>query len=749
MHFPFARYFWFLMDLETAALRSSLSRKKSNNDPFFLFFILLLFFSFPLEGKEGILQKEGQEEITVDLREPVYRDGVLSTDQGGVISAPQIRIQARQLRYTRKGSGLDFIWTIEGEGDLMVEFGEYLFVGEKLCYDFQAREGVISHGKTAVPPWFFGGETLELRKDGSYLIYNGYVTTSEKDQPDWGIYSNLVEVDKEHRLKARQVYFKAFRYTVLWIPALRIDLDSILDHPIRYRFRWGGRQGPRFGLTYEVFSSEQWKTFLRFDYRLTRGPGGGIETHYHSLDGKTEFQSINYLAKDSSILHRSEKGRYRFQGKFKKGMDQDKTHLLLTYEKISDKDLPSNYRDRDFDFNPSERTQFLLKREEKEWIGSLYARVRINNFQTIKQELPTLEVNFKPFVLGKTGMIVENRANASYLNKEYSKNLLHVRNYSSSRFEYFPTFYRPIAMGRFCTLTPNIGIVSILYGDSPKKEAQWLLLGRGGIDIRTPLYAYYGSFKHVMEPYIRYRYCSSPTSSPHQHDIFDISDGWTGINALSFGIPHALYAKQEDGCSECLLSADVYSNVFFDTDKIPRAVPRLYGKLSFFSLPTLKQSLAMGWNLEHNQVDLFNWRTEWTLNADFAIAAEYRHRGPYWWRKVDHDNFFVDMFHDERRLRHSSLSDQRETLLLHFFYRFHPNWSCELVSRQGWNRRREPSYLEFEFEVLTTIQTAWHVRFSYQHQENEDRVAVFLNVGQLRSPSFFGASKCSGLDGGN
>jgi hypothetical protein len=31
--------------------------------------------------------------------------------------------------------------------------------------------------------------------------------------------------------------------------------------------------------------------------------------------------------------------------------------------------------------------------------------------------------------------------------------------------------------------------------------------------------------------------------------------------------------------------------------------------------------------------------------------------------------------------------------------------------------------------VLTTIQTAWHVRFSFQHQENDTRFATYLNVG--------------------
>lgn len=702
----------------------------------FLLFIFVSFFHLPIAAEEfdKLLEKRPAEGITVDLREPLYTDGVLSTEKGGIIKASQIRIQATHLRYTRKTIDQKLVWTIEGEGDLIVEFGDYVFVGEKLFYDFQTQGGVIEYGKTAVEPWFFGGERLELKPDGSYIIYNGYVTTSENYEPDWGIYSNVVQVEDEKYFRAQKVQFKINHYTVLWIPSLRANLDTIFDNPIRYRFRWGGRQGPRFGLTYEIFSWEHWKTFVRFDYRLTRGPGGGIETVYHSEDRKTEFKSINYIAKDSSILHPHEKARYRFEGAFSKVMHDDKTSILLTYDKISDKDMPSSYYDRDFDFDTAERTQLRISRQEEEWIGSIYTRVRINSFQTVKQELPSVEVNFKPFPVRKTGAIFENFASASYLNFEYSKYLLHVRNYSSSRFQYFPTLYRPIVMGRFCTLTPEIGMINVFYGDNPRGDSQWLTQGKAGLDLQTQLYRYYGNVKHVIEPYAKYCYYTSPTSSPCKHYIFDISDGWTRLNYLTFGVNNVFYAKQSNACITRLVSADLYSFAFFDTNKIGQTVPRVYGKLTFFSRPTMKHIIDTGWNLEHSQFDYFNFRTEWTVSADFAIAAEFRQRGPYWWRKVDRENFFLDTFRSERQLKHSLLSDRVNTLLVHFFYRLHPNWACEFTGRHGWDRRKEPSYTEFEFDVLTTIQTAWHVRFSYQHQENDDRVAVYLTVGLRRPP---------------
>lgn len=699
-----------------------------------LFIITLLFFcAMSCQAQEAAQEctEDFAENVTVDLREPFYSDGVLSTDKGGVITAPQLRVQALKINYIRKKIDDVPVLTVEAEDQLIIEFGEYTFTGKKLFYDFQKKEGIIYEGRTSVEPWFFGGEKVELRPDGSYLIYNGYFTTSERDQPDWGIYSSNILIEDKKYVTASDIKMRLYDYPILWIPNLRLNLDTIFDSPIRYRFKWGGRQGPRFGVTYQIFSWERWKTYLRFDYRITRGPGGGIEFYYLSEDHKTEFQSVNYVSKDSSLIHLHEKMRYRFEGYFHTTWNYDKTDLLITYDKLSDIDMPQSYDDRDFDFETSERTQLLLRHQEENWISRFYTRVRVNSFQTVKQELPTFSTSFKPFAIGKTGILFENWASASYLDYKYSDNFVHSRDYSSTRFEYQPMLYRPFLAGPV-TLTPQIGAVGIIYGNSPRHKKEWLGLGFAGLDINTQLHRYYGDHKHVVSPYINYRYYSTPTSSPHQHFIFDISDGWAHLNELTFGVTNALYEKNSPCCIHRTFFSNIYIHSFFDIHTFRATIPRMYGHFVWSVNPMLKYTIDTAWDFEHDQLDHFNLRSEWTLSRDFAIAAEYRHRSSWSWRKVDPENFFLEAFHDEDRLRHSSVSDRRDTLLTHFYYRFRPNWAAEFVSRQGWNRRHEPKYFEFEINFFTTIQTAWHLQFSYQHQESEDRVAVYLNVGLKR-----------------
>ena len=43
--------------------------------------------------------------VEVQLEEPIYSDGTLKTSQGGIITAPEIRIQAKQIQYTHKEEG--------------------------------------------------------------------------------------------------------------------------------------------------------------------------------------------------------------------------------------------------------------------------------------------------------------------------------------------------------------------------------------------------------------------------------------------------------------------------------------------------------------------------------------------------------------------------------------------------------------------------------------------------------------------
>lgn len=690
-------------------------------------------FGDPLDDLKNI-NNIFEKGIKVDLRCPVYSEGILSTEQGGVITGPDLRIQARHIIYTRKMDKTSPIYSIEAEGDVALEFGDYFFVGERLEYDFLSKTGVIYEARSAVEPWYFGGKAIELCADGSFIIYEGFVTTSENYQTEWQVTAEEARLQKNNLFDAKNVQFRFVQLPLFWLPAFKANLDYIFDSPIRYNISWGGRQHTRLEMQYEIFSWRRIKNFLRLDYRIKRGLGGGFYTLYSSEDHKENFEMINYIARDSSVDKPKERTRYRFQGVYSNLWDNDRTSVDLSWDKLSDRDMATDYDDRRLDIETAGRTQLQVRRQQDDhWIANFFTRARVNTFQTLKQELPSLEVTLKPIKIGSTGIISENLWRFSYLDFQYAKHSKHVHDFNSTRFEFYHKFYRSYRAGIF-TATPEIGGLAIYYGSNPHADDHWVTLGIASLDVNTQLRRNYGNFRHVVKPFVKYQYYTKPGVRPNKHYIFDIEDGWFRLNMLTFGVDNSFYYRGEDTVYR-LLHLELFANAFINTHTIKATVPVIYSRMTWNSFPTLRHIFCVAWDTERNELYHFNFRNEWTISPDAAFSLEWRHRDAFDWRKADHTNFILDSFRSEEELHHSQLSDKRDTLLLHLFYRWHPNWAVEFESRHGWNRRHEPNYSEYEVDILATIQTALNIKLSYQRKEydrNDNRVALYFNVGLPR-----------------
>lgn len=700
-----------------------------------ILFLLLTsqLFSDPLDDLKN-LNQIFEKGIKVDLRSPLYCEGVLSTTEGGVITGPGLRIQAHTIIYTRKMDPVSPVYSIHAEGDVALEFGSYFFVGKRLDYDFLTKTGVIYEARSAMEPWYFGGSAIELCADGSYVLYDGFITTSENYNTEWQVSAEKARLQKDNLFDAKNVRFQFVQLPLFWLPTFKANLDSIFDSPIRYNITWGGRQHTRLEMQYEIFSWKRIKNFLRLDYRIKRGLGGGFYTLYRSEDDKENFEMINYVARDSSVVKPKERTRYRFQGVYTNFWDEDKVSVDLSWDKLSDRDMATDYDDRNLEIETAGRTQLQVRRQQDDlWIANLFTRVRVNTFQTLKQELPSLEATLKPFAIGHTGIISENLWRLSYLDFQYAKHSDRVHNFNSTRFEFYHKLYRAYRMGIFTT-TPEVGGLAIYYGSNPHANDHWVTLGLFSVDTHTLLQRYYGTVKHVIKPFIRYKYYTFPGVRPNKHYIFDIEDGWYRLNMVTFGVDNSFYLRSFDHLNR-LIHVELFANAFINTPTIKAAIPVIYSRTTWNSFPTLRHIFSIAWDTERNEFYHFNFRNEWTISPAAAFSLEWRHRDSFDWRKADHTNFILDSFRSEESLHKSQLSDRRDTLLLHLFYRWHPNWAVEFESRHGWNRKHEPNYSEYEVDILATVQTAWNIKLSYQRKEydrNDNRFALYFNVGLPR-----------------
>ena len=684
--------------------------------------------------------------VSIDLRNPEIQDGTLSTEEGGVISAPGIRIQAKKLVIRRIKVDEEAFFNVRAECDLLLEYNDQIITGDFICYDFHQQRGVVYHARLKIGNWYAGASSLFLLPGGNYLLDDGYISASLSKSPDWRLCTSRAYISKSRTLFASHPRLCIVNLPILWFPFLWTPLDWIVDNPLSYRVRWGGHQGLRLGVGYQFLNWPCLDAFLRFDYRLSRGPGVAVETIYRSPNRDETFLTRNYVARDSSIQDPTQRNRYRLQGCYKNCLCGDLLTVRGAYDKISDKDMPFDYCDHDFDLPTYQRTELTLRSQSPYSIADLRTRIRVNNFETVKEELPSASLFLKPFTVADTGTIVENYANFGYYEFKFSKDVPNTTDFNSTRSELSQNLYRSFKV-RELTFTPKAGWVAIFYGNSSAHNSKWVTVGDLGAEFTTFIHRYYGRFKHVIEPYLNYQHLTTPNTNPDEHFIFDINDGWYRLNTIRWGARSLLYEKLCNGCVAHRLTADVYAYAFPDTKTLRSAIPRTYANLIWDVHPRLRQTLAFTWNQSQNALDEFNAHTLWTLSDDLAVDAEYRHRGPYCWRKADPLNFVVDSFRDVSTLRASGMSDKRDTVLLHGFYRMTHDLALEAQYRWGWGRSTQPDYTEYQIDITKTFRSSWHMRLSYQNRENDHRVAVHLKMG-LRAPRCQPCAQpyCAGLE---
>ena len=409
------------------------------------------------------------------------------------------------------------------------------------------------------------------------------------------------------------------------------------------------------------------------------------------------------------------------QGALHSESESGKTHTTLTWDKYSDVRMPGDFKSEDFEVDTAMKTVFYVHHRENECIAWFKTRPRVNPFESIQQDLPTGYAMTRPLGIKNTGIISTSLIKASYLNFQYSDQLVHsLKNFHSPRIELFQSLYRPIHW-KGATVTPHLGGRTIFYGTSPSHEAKWLGLLDYGAKLHLHGSRQFHRYKHVLEPYIEYTALTRPTVAPDDHYIFSMQDGYQKIQQISIGARHLLFSTQRPG-KEASFTADLYANAFFSDPTIPQIMPRAYLKLEW-RLPSVFATWHNCYNFRNHVCDFSNALLKWTANEHVAMSLETRYRSKYDWRKSDHENFILDVSRLQRELLESPLSDRRITLLSNVFIRLNPFWELQFESHHGFyrlykNHIHENPYNEFKIHLYTWLSSAWKLHFYYGYTLN-------------------------------
>ncbi|NNM43341.1 MAG: LPS-assembly protein LptD [Chlamydiae bacterium] len=707
------------------------------------FLFSLLFFTSL--SSLGISQEFTNPELQVNLKDPEFSHGVVSTDKGGIVSMGNLRIQAQKIEYIDKIENGTHIQKVVAEGNLLLEYEKQFFVGSKLEYDLTTKKGTIWDGKTFTGVWFLGGDKIDIEEDGTIYIHNAYITTSENQEKTWNIDASRIKVSPSQILTAEDIKIRFVKIPLFWFPSFKTNLKMFSSSPVRYKVVWDKGLNAKLSARYRVFASEYSDVYARLDYRINRGFGGAIESEYYSDDGRSSFLTKNYVAQprnkvvpdEDEVQGETNKKRYhyRFQGMFHSQSQNEKTVADLTWDKLSDNKLPGDFKNDDFEINTQKRTLLRIQHVENISVSSFRIQPRINSFQSINQELPLAAVGIHPLSLGSSGIISQNNFQVGYLDYVFAKELSpQVSNFDSVRLSTRNELYRPIPL-KYFTLTPHVGYVGIFYSNTPKENSrfpesqnvparnsptgpsrQQSILSYG-VDTNTRFFHTYSKYRHMIEPYVFFQGLTHPTAGLDDHYIFNIDDGYVHINMLRVGVRNSLYKRTNFTPT---FVVDTFSYAFFHQVTYHTTFPKAYTNFSW-NLPSLNFKTELCWNVAENVLDYSNFLANWTVNAHLALGLEYRHRSKFDWRKSDRENFVIDFARPLEELLHSPISDGRNTFLGRVSARLSPKWSAYYECHVGWGRRHEPNYDSQKIELVTMLTTHWKARVCYEHMPNDDR----------------------------
>lgn len=657
--------------------------------------------------------------LNIKLEQPTYKEGVTSTDKGGLVTGKDVYLQAKNMKYIRTPEGSK----IEASEELFFRFKNRIYTGSRLEFDLDKQTAIIYDAQTDAGLWFLGGSRLVLNADGSGIIDNCEMTTDENQSDDWTIQAKKVHISKNNTLKAQNVRFTVFEKPIFWIPSLSKDLNNDSLTPIKYRLRYFGSRNLRLGMSYSFETGENWKNRVLADVSTLRGLAAGYATEYKNPNSKEAFSAFNYYAHDIATNDSDRDNRYRFQGKYTNSLFDNKIGLKATYDKLSDPEFPGDFTNRGLDSGRAGPTEVQFTRKDPNWISSLNTKVRINSFQTVKQQLPLFTFNMRPVPLGDSQLVLDNRFNAGYLHYLYARKTPDVHNFHSSRVDLGQKLYRPLPVGIF-TLTPHVGYRAIGYSNSPQHESRLLAQGFTGLEAHTRFKRFGNGFSQSVEPYVQYDYYTTPSVNPHKHFLFDLEDGLYRQNVLRFGARNFIAFTPGPQ-----LNFDIFARSFFNTPNVGSRIPKVYLNSVLRASDYTQFTLNTAWDTKHNNLDHFNLRTDLTFTEDLALALEYRHRSAYSWRKTDHDNFMIDTFRSQHSLRHSLMSDKRDTFLTHFFVRVMPKLAFEFRTRHGWGRKHAHNYNEYEVNCITLIRNALRLTLTFRHRSTGNDYGIDFSFG--------------------
>jgi LPS-assembly protein len=454
------------------------------------------------------------------------------------------------------------------------ETGAFYEVSGTAPSRIEARPGLL----TTTNPFYFQGKWAE-RRDGHYLIYDGFITDCNLPNPWWRLQGPKFDIVPRDHAIAHSSWFYVGKIRLFYAPAL---YKSLKKEPRRSGFLTpnighSSLRGMMVGGGYFWAINRSYDLTYRVQYFSNVGFNNVVDFR-GKVNQTTDFNLTTYALANHSSDPSISQGGYLilFDGKSEVGKGWEaRAHLDILSSFLYRQEFSESINEAIF--SETHSVGFLTKHWSD--FGVNFVAERNVNYQTttsgdniLTRKLPEVQFIVRERALGKWPVWfslnssdgLEYRSQPQFQTRQFTDRANFAPRLTSAfhwlGMDFVPSFtlHETFYDSRFHD--------SRLSGDNLVTSvrdinADWVLPSLGRVFDAPSWMA--DRVKHVIEPRVSYRYV---TGINNFSDIirFDQTDILSNTNELTFSLTNRLLAKDKNGTISDLLSWQLSYKRFFD-----------------------------------------------------------------------------------------------------------------------------------------------------------------------------------------
>lgn len=501
-------------------------------------------------------QKAEPVELTGDSLE--YK-----ADQGKVVASGNV--------YLRQDSEVLFCDRLEfyrerkeaqAFGNIVLESSKGTIWADKAFYNFETKHGEFTNARIMSYPIFGKAASVTKVRDNYYVLSEGWLSTSDYDDPEYRIRSRKIEFYPGEKAVAHKTTMYLGTLPVMYLPWYTQDLREGRPH---FSVIPGYKRdfGAFLLMAYRVNPADNLETTYYLDLYERKGIGWGVGIKFEPPSfGKSMLKTYHIVEHnpggdriwDHSDTPTLSDRRYRVEWRHLWNIDPQ-TNFIAQYYKLSDAGFLKKYFEKEYRQDENPLTYAILTRSFPKATLTLRADARVNRFESTVERLPEANLSFPNQPLADTGFYFKSSNTFSNLTKEAPAPT--DDQHHTVRFDTDNELSRPFKVA-FLELRPFVGTQQTYYSRTIDRQDYNSIRGifRAGSDVSTKFYRVFdvqydkygieiNKLRHVITPTVSYLFQQYPTLMSSELYGFDPVDSRTKIDKFSLGLDNALQTKRD------------------------------------------------------------------------------------------------------------------------------------------------------------------------------------------------------------